>query len=105
MIEVKYPQTITNYASNSNVHVLRCLPELLPLAVAVARWDLVEEVHDSLHRVSSRRQYPWDLLQHYAADLCISHPGNIDKNWPRIPADPAQKEHRRRVVMHAGAAV
>jgi hypothetical protein len=49
---------ITNYASNSNVHVLRGLPELLLLAVAVARWDLVKEVHDSLHHVSSHHRYP-----------------------------------------------
>jgi hypothetical protein len=62
MIETKYPQTFTNYASNSNttgrVHVLRGLPELLLLAVAVARWDLVKEVHDSLRHVSNHHQYP-----------------------------------------------
>jgi hypothetical protein len=58
MIEAKYPQTFTKYASNSNVHVLRGLPQLLLVAVAVARLDLVKEVHDSLHHVSSRCQHP-----------------------------------------------
>jgi hypothetical protein len=90
--------TSTDWSSSNNttgrLHVLRCLPELLlvAVAVAVAYWGPVKEVHDSPHRVSTSGHSQEHPLQHYAVDLSMRHTGYSDKNQPVTPVDPAQME-------------
>jgi len=69
-MKLKYPHTFIDAFSSttSHVHVPRCLPALLPVAVAVVNRRPVREVHDSLHHGSRSRHSQEHPLQHYAVD-------------------------------------
>ncbi|KAG2037474.1 hypothetical protein BDR03DRAFT_382407 [Suillus americanus] len=57
------------------LHVLRSLPELLLVAVAVAvvNWGPVKKVYGNLHHVSRNRHSQEHPLQHYTVDLHIRY--------------------------------